>query len=69
MKLNNPNPSNVLKTLTEGLGPGVSHLHNTINAIMKKSAFISGVSKYHVYWDVWKLLIRENLLLNEGVWL
>ena len=53
----------------ERLEPGVSHLHNTINAIMKKSAFISGVSKYHIYWHVWKPLIREKLLLNEVAWL
>ena len=37
-----------------------------INAIMEKCAFMSDVRECHVYWDIWKPLIRENLHLKEG---
>ena len=37
-----------------------------INAIMEKCTFISDVHKCHIYWDIWKPLIRENQLLKEG---
>ena len=54
-----------MRTLAEDLGHGTSNLHDTIIAIIEKCAFISGVTKYNVYGNVWKPLISENLLLNE----
>ena len=56
--------SNLLRTLAEDLGHGMSNLHNTINAIIEKCAFISCVSKYNVHGDALKPIISENLLLN-----
>ena len=35
----------------EDLRDETSNVHNTINAIIEKCAFISGVSKYNVYGD------------------